>query len=200
MSLAKAVPNGIKDKECKRCTLQERPPVPHVPEKDPFQEMVSALKSDQSLKTTMGEDAELRLPIWHCGTRKAFLMHVSTAVNAIKKWGTFKAYKEACEAYVEQRKVVKQAKATLALLMAPVSKGKKTSKKSSKKVSEKALQKTKEGMALADTPDPDLHAEYQADYEKAKFAAEIAKNKRKGAATKMFQFYANLLSGDAKYG
>jgi hypothetical protein len=49
----------------------------------------------------------LCIPIWHTGTRKAFLMHVSTALDAIKKWGTFKAYKEAVEAYVEQRKAVK---------------------------------------------------------------------------------------------
>jgi hypothetical protein len=69
MSLEKAVPEGIKDRECKRFALQERPPVPYVPEKDPIQETVSALKSDQSLKTTTGVDAELRLPIWHCGTR-----------------------------------------------------------------------------------------------------------------------------------
>jgi hypothetical protein len=75
----------------------------------------------------------------------------------------------------------------------------KLSKKSSKKPSEKALQKTKEGTTLADAPDPKLHAEYQADYEKAKFATETTKNKRKAAATKMIQLYANLLSADAKY-
>ncbi len=111
MSLAKAVFEGIRDKECKRFALRERPPVPYVPEKDPLQETVSALKSDQRLKTTIGKDAELRLPIWHCGTCEAFLMHVSTALDAIKKRGTFKAYKEACKAYVEQREVAKQAKA-----------------------------------------------------------------------------------------
>ncbi len=94
-------------------------------------------------------------------------MHVSTALNAIEKWGTFKAYKEAVKAYVEQRNAVKQAKAILALLTAPASKGKKSSekasKKSSKKSSEKALQKTKEGTALANAPAPELHVEYQAD-------------------------------------
>ncbi len=89
MLLAKAVPEGIKDRECKRFALQERPPVPYVPKKDSVQDMVSLLKSDQSLKTTIGADAELRLPIWHCGTRKALLMHVSLALNAIGKWGTF---------------------------------------------------------------------------------------------------------------
>jgi hypothetical protein len=35
-------------------------------------------------------------------------------------------------------------------------------------------------------------------YGKATFK-EIAKNKREAAATKMFQFYSNLLSSDAKY-
>jgi hypothetical protein len=84
MSLAKAVPKGIKDRKCERFALQKCPPVPYVPEKDPIQETFSALKSDQSLKTTIGVDAELRLPIWHCGTRKAFLMHVSSALDAIK--------------------------------------------------------------------------------------------------------------------
>ncbi len=63
MSLAKAVPGGIKDRVCKRFALQERPPVPYVPEKDSVQEMVSLLKSNQSLKTTIGADAELSLPI-----------------------------------------------------------------------------------------------------------------------------------------
>jgi hypothetical protein len=97
MSLAKAVPEGIRDKECKRFALHECPLVPYVPKKDPVQMTVSALKSDQSLKTTIREDAELRLPIWQCGTCKAFLMHVSTALEMIEKWGTFKAHAETHE-------------------------------------------------------------------------------------------------------
>jgi hypothetical protein len=48
-------------------------------------------------------------------------------------------------------------------------------------------------------PAPELHKEYLANYDKAYFAKETAKNKREAAATKMFQFYANLLSLDAKY-
>jgi hypothetical protein len=199
MSLVKAVPDGIKDKECERLALRECPPVPYMSEKDPVQETVSALKSDQSLKTAIGEDTELHIPIWHTGMREAFLMHVSTALNAIEKWCTFKADKEACKAYVEQRKAVKQAKAALVLQTAPMSKGEKTSKKSSKKASEKASPKAKEDATLANAPAPELHAEYQADYKNGKFAAETTKNKHEATATKMFQFYANLLSADAKY-
>ncbi len=44
MSLAT---KGIKDKECERFALQEHPPVPYMPEKDPVKETICALKSDQ---------------------------------------------------------------------------------------------------------------------------------------------------------
>jgi hypothetical protein len=52
---------------------------------------------------------------------------------------------------------------------------------------------------LANAPAPDLHKVYKALYEKAVFAKETPKNKKEAAATKMFQFYANLLSSNAKY-
>ncbi len=184
--------------------------VPYVPEKDPVQETVSLLKSDQSLKISIGADAELCLPIWHCRMHEAFLMHVSSALNAIKKRGTFKAYKEAHKAYVEQREVAKQAKANLSLFTTPTSKGEKAYKKGTEKTSkkasgknrskkEKASQKNKEGTASSDAPAPDLCKEYKALYKKAVLAKETAKSKKEAAATKMFQFYVNLLSSDANY-
>ncbi len=209
MSLMKAVSDGIKDRECKRFALRERPPVPYMPEKDPVQEMVSLLKSNQSLKTTIGADAELRLPIWHCGMRKAFLMHVSSALNVIEKWGTFKAYKEGHKTYVAQKEAAKEAKANLQLFATPASKGEKANKKGTEKTSveafgknlsekEKASQKTKEGATQVDTTAPDLRLECKALYEKAIAAKEAAKVQKDAAATKMFQFYTNLLSSDAK--
>ncbi len=177
-----------------------------MPKKNPIQETVFALKSDQSLKIIIGVDVELRLPIWHCGTCNAIQMHVSLALNANKKRGTFKAYKEAHKAYVEQKELAKQAKAALALFTAPTSEGAKASNKAyekepAKKYSEKekASKKTKRGVALANAPAPEHSDEYQALYVKATFAKETTKNKRKTAATKMFQFYTSLLSLDAKY-
>jgi hypothetical protein len=210
MSLAKAVPEGIKDRECKRFALRECPPVPYVPEKYSDQETVSLLKSNQSLKTTIGADVELCLPIWHCGTREAFLMHVSSALDAIGKRGTFKAYKEAHEAYVEQREAAKEVKVNMQLFATAASEGKEPGKKGTEKTSkeasgknrsekEEASQKTKEGAATADATAPELCAEYKATYEKATHAKETAKIQKDAAATKMFQFYANLLSSDAKY-
>jgi hypothetical protein len=199
MSLAKAVPDGIKDKKCKRFALQKYPPVPYMPEKDPVQETVSAQKNDQSLKTAIGEDTELCIPNWHTGTRKAFLNACEYSPQGNQETGHLQGLQGSRQGLRRTTQDSEASKGCLALLMVPASKCKKTSKKSIKKASEKALQKTKEGAALANAPAPELHAEYQADYQKTKFAAETAKNKREAAATKMFQFYANLLSLDAKY-
>ncbi len=123
-------------------------------------------------------------------------MHVSSALNAIKKRGTFKAYKEAHEAYVEQKKVASKQRPLLPFSRLPLSETE-PAKKSSKK--EKASKKTKEGIALANAPAPELHNKYQAFYDKTTFTKEITKNKCEAAATKMFQFYVDLLSLASKY-
>jgi hypothetical protein len=105
---------------------------------------------------------------------------------------------------------VKEAKVNMQLFATAASKGKKAGKKGTEKTSEeasgknrsekeKASQKTKEGAATADATTPELCAEYKAIYEKATHVKETAKIQKDAAATKMFQFYANLLSTDAKY-
>jgi hypothetical protein len=203
ISLVEAVPDGFKDRECERFTLQECPPVPYVPEKDSVQETVSLLNSNQSLKTTIWADAELCLPIWHCGMREAFLVHVSSALNAIKKQGTFKAYKEGHQTYVEQKEAAKEAKANLQLFTTPASKDEKADKKGTEKSSakasgknhsekEKASQKAKEDATQVNTTAPDLCLECKAQYERAIATKKAAKVQRDSAATKMFQFYAKF--------
>jgi hypothetical protein len=63
-------------------------------------------------------------------------MHVSSALDTIKKRGTFKAYKEAHEAYVEQQEAAKEAKANMHLFATAASKGEKANKKGTDKNSE----------------------------------------------------------------
>jgi hypothetical protein len=84
MSLAKAVPNGLRNRECKRTVLREHPPVPYVPEKDEVQEAVSSMKGLQ-LITLIGEDTALHFPMCNNGTKEAVLMHVMATLDAIKK-------------------------------------------------------------------------------------------------------------------
>ncbi len=108
MSLAKAAPKGLKDLECKKITILKCPPIPNVPKKDCVQETVSAYK-DQSLKTHIGKGTELQVPIWHSRTYKAFLIHMGSALGALKKKGHFKTHKDANKAYMEQCTLAKQA-------------------------------------------------------------------------------------------
>jgi hypothetical protein len=84
MSLAKAVPDGVKDSECKKIALRECPPIPYVPKKDCVQETVSSFK-DRHLKTQIGKGMELLVSIWHSSMREAFLMHVGSVLEVIKK-------------------------------------------------------------------------------------------------------------------
>jgi hypothetical protein len=191
MSLAKAVPDGLKDRECKRINLPKCPLVPYVPKKDTIQDMVSALNNNRSLKNVIGEGLELGLPIWHTGTHEALLMHVGSTLDRIEKRGHFKAYEEAHELYVEQCKMAKQAKAALAELNGATSECAGTSKKSSKKA--------KEAMATANATEPKLQANFLLDLKKAKEVTEYTKGKMEAAVKDMFLFYANLLSADAKY-
>ena len=115
MSLAKAVPDRLKDIKCEKTALRKRTSIPHVPEKDCVQEAVSAY-TDNHFKTQIGKG-------WHSSTRKAFLIHMGS---------DFKAYRENNEAYVELRGEIKSVKAQLTTLHKSAIGEAGTSKKSNK--------------------------------------------------------------------
>jgi hypothetical protein len=116
MSLSKSVPDKLKPQECVHTKLREPPPVPYVPTKDEVQEEVERLRNLE-IKTTIKKDATLKFPVWHKnGTCKAFLMHVTAVLDAIKKRGCFKDYDKAQKAYNEAKKAVEPARAGLSLL------------------------------------------------------------------------------------
>jgi hypothetical protein len=52
MSLAKSLPEGLKQQECKRTKLWVPPPVPYVPIKDEVQEEVAKMRNLQ-IKTSL---------------------------------------------------------------------------------------------------------------------------------------------------
>jgi hypothetical protein len=119
ISLAKSVPDVLKPQECKRLHLREPSPVPYMPEKDEIQEEVSKMKNLQ-IKTSIKKDTTLNFPVWYNnGTKEAFLMHMTVVLDAIKKRGHFKDYKDAQKAYGERKEAGKPAKAGLALLTEP---------------------------------------------------------------------------------
>jgi hypothetical protein len=142
MSIEKAVPKVSRTVSAKVCSMRT-PSGTVCTRKGSHQETVSLLKSNQSLEMTIRADAEFCLPIWHCRMREAFLMHVSSALDAIEYWGTFKACKEAHEVYVEQCEVLKQLKADMSLFTTPTSESEKANEKRTEQASNKTSGKNR---------------------------------------------------------
>ncbi len=132
---------------------------------------------------------ELQVPSWHSGTCDAFLIHVGSAREAIKKKGYFKDYEENNEVFAELCGKIKSAKAQLATLDKFAVGEAGTSKQ---------FKKTQEAAAANDQVAPALQAKIEADFSSAQEAAAKAKNRAEVAANNMFQLYANLLSINAK--
>jgi hypothetical protein len=141
MSLLKSVPEGLKPQECERVKLREPPPVPYVPMKDEVQDKVAKLRN-LKIKTSIEKDTTLNFPVWHKnGTHKAFLMHVTAVLNAIKKRGHFNDYKKAEKVYKEAKKAVESARAALSLLDGTRAKARRSDKKKTKEAKKDATAK-----------------------------------------------------------
>jgi hypothetical protein len=204
MSLLKSVPEGLKPRKCKRIKLCEPPPVPYMPTKDKVQDEVVKLRNLE-IKTMIEKDTTLNFQVWHKnGTRKAFLMHVTAVLNAIKKCGHFYDYEMAAKDHEESMKAVESARAALSLLDGPGAKVKKSCKKN-KEVKKDATAKVQDSESDAkeanDAPEADdeMKAGFLGDLEKAKQSQRTVKGAMIVAANKMFAFYSNLLSPESKY-
>ena len=186
MSLAKAAPDGLKDRECEKMALRERPPIPYVPEKDSVQETVSAFK-EAHLKMLINSGTELRVPIWHSGTREAFLIHVGSAREAIEKKDFFKSFEEHSDDYAEKHAKVKELKKQVeALKEAVAAQPREATPK------ETTEEDDNDGTAILCT---ESRAELKQAVQEVKEVADL----RDKAAQDMFELYANLLSVDARY-
>jgi hypothetical protein len=69
------------------------------------------------IKTMIKKGTTLNFAVWQeNGTCKAFLMHVTTVVDAIKKPGHLDNYKKAAYAYEKAKNAAESARAGVALL------------------------------------------------------------------------------------
>jgi hypothetical protein len=131
------------------------------------------------------EDTELQVPILHSGTRKAFLIHVGSAREAIKKKGYFKSFEDHSDTYSEKREKVKELKDQLVAL-------KEASAGQPKDPKETTVEASNESSGA-------LRATIKAELKQALEAVGEATTKRNKAAEDMFKLYANLLSVDVRY-
>jgi hypothetical protein len=175
-----------------------------VPTTDKVQDEVDKLRN-LKIKTTIEKDTTLNIQVWcENGTRKAFLMHITAELNAIKKRGHFYNYKKAAKDHKESTKAVESERAALSLLNGTSAKAKKSRKKS-KEVKKDATAKVQDSKSDAkeakDAPEADdeMKAGFLGDLEKAEKSQRTAKGAMIVAANKMFTFYLNLLSPESKY-
>jgi hypothetical protein len=206
MSILKSVSEELKPRDGERIKLCEPPPVPYVPTKDELQDEVARLRNLE-IKTTIKKDTILNFPVWHKnGIRKAFLMHVTVVLNAIKKHGHFNDYEKAEKDYEEAKKAVESARVALSLLNNTGVKARRSCKKNTKEAKKDATAKApysepdaKEAEYAPEANDNSMKAGFLEDLEKAKQAQRTAKGAMNVAASKMFAFYSNLLSPESKY-
>jgi hypothetical protein len=85
MSYVKVTSEGLKPQECERNTGRSKPPIPYIPKKDTTQEVVDF--SANMLKLTLPHTVVLHVPVWSKGTPKQFLVHVQSALDAIRQKG-----------------------------------------------------------------------------------------------------------------
>ena len=64
---------------------RSKPPIRYIPKKDVIQEVVDS--STNMLKLTLPHKVELRVPVWSKGTPEQFLVHVQSALYAIRQKG-----------------------------------------------------------------------------------------------------------------
>jgi hypothetical protein len=129
MSMLKTVPDGLKAKEWVQIKLRKLPPVPYVPVKDEVQDEVARIGS-MEIKTTLEKDTTLNFAVWQeTGTCKAFLMHVTAVLDAIKKRGHLNDYEKATGQYERAKEAMETARAGLSLLQESARKSSKEKKK-----------------------------------------------------------------------
>ena len=85
MSHAKVAPEGLKAQECERNAGRSKSSIQYIPKKDVIQKAVDS--GTNTLKLTLPHKVVLHVPVWSKGTPKQFLVHVQSALDAIRQKG-----------------------------------------------------------------------------------------------------------------
>jgi hypothetical protein len=83
MSATLKSPDGLKNAECKKGQLSNRPPIPYVPEVD----IITPKEEPQSLKVKLPDKSHLNMPIYSRGNTKEYLTHIVAVLQIINQKG-----------------------------------------------------------------------------------------------------------------
>jgi hypothetical protein len=83
MSTTLKSPDGLKNAECKKGQLSNRPSIPFVPEAD----IITPKEEPQSLKVELPDESHLSMPIYSHGNTKEYLTHIVVVLRIINQKG-----------------------------------------------------------------------------------------------------------------
>jgi hypothetical protein len=96
-------PNMLKDAECKKGQLSQRPPNPYVPVVD----VVMPKEEPQVLKVKLPDNSHISVPIFHHGNNEEYLAHVVAVLRIIEQKGLPKKCRVLAKAVVKRSEVLK---------------------------------------------------------------------------------------------
>jgi hypothetical protein len=72
MSTTLKAPDGLKNSECKKGQLSNRPPIPYVAETN----IITSKEELLVLKARLPKDSHLNMPIYSCRNTEEYLTHI----------------------------------------------------------------------------------------------------------------------------
>jgi hypothetical protein len=103
MSTTLKSPNGLKNAECKKGQLSNRPPIPYVPEAD----IVTPKEDPQVCKVKLPDNSHLNMHIYSRWNNKEYHTHIVAVVRVIKQRGLDSRCRKLKKAVLRQSKMLK---------------------------------------------------------------------------------------------
>jgi hypothetical protein len=93
----------LKDTECKKGQLSQRPPIPYVPVVD----VVTPKEEPQVLKVKLPDESHISVPIFSRGNNEEYLAHVVAVLHIIEQKGLPKKCRVLAKAVVKWSEALK---------------------------------------------------------------------------------------------
>ncbi len=93
----------LKDAECKKGQLAQRPPIPYGPVVD----VVTPKEDPAMLKVKLPNDSHISIPIFSRGTNEEYIAHIVAVLRIIEQKGLQKKYRVYAKAVAKRQAALK---------------------------------------------------------------------------------------------
>jgi hypothetical protein len=103
MSTTLKTPDGLKDAECKKGQLSNRPPIPYIPVAD----IIMPKEDPQVFMVKLPDDSHINMHIYSRGNNAQYLTQIVAVLHAIKQRGLDSRCRKLKKAVLKQSKMLK---------------------------------------------------------------------------------------------